>query len=61
MRVREGERVVKKSVMVATGVNVEDFREVLGVQVASGESGAGWLGFFRDLVARGLVNSGVGV
>ena len=29
-------------------------REVLGLQVATGETGAGWLGFFRDLVARGL-------
>jgi transposase-like protein len=54
MRVREGERVVKNSVMVATGVNAEGQREVLGVQVASGETGAGWLAFFRDLAARGL-------
>jgi transposase-like protein len=54
MRVREGNRVVKNSVMVATGVNAEGFREVLGVQAASGESGAGWLAFFRDLAARGL-------
>jgi transposase-like protein len=54
MRVREGQRVVKNSVMVATGVGAEGQREVLGVQVASAESGAGWLGFFRDLAARGL-------
>jgi len=54
MKVREGERVVKNAVMVATGVNVEGHREVLGVQVASGETGAAWTAFFRDLVARGL-------
>ncbi len=54
MRVREGGRVVKVAVMVATGVNADGHREVLGVQVATAESGAGWLGFFRDLVARGL-------
>ncbi|WP_407341857.1 IS256 family transposase [Pengzhenrongella phosphoraccumulans] len=54
MKVREGGRVVKVAVMVATGVNGDGFREILGVQVASAESGAGWLTFFRDLVARGL-------
>ncbi|AQP47812.1 IS256 family transposase [Tessaracoccus aquimaris] len=54
MKVREGGRVVKVAVMVATGVNNDGYREVLGVQVATSESGAGWLAFFRDLVARGL-------
>lgn len=54
MKVREGGRVVKVAVMVATAVNADGYREVLGVQVASAESGAGWLTFFRDLVARGL-------
>jgi|SRR5580765_504518 len=54
MKVREGGRVVKVAVMVATGVNADGYREVLGIQCATTESGAGWLGFFRDLVARGL-------
>jgi transposase-like protein len=54
MKVREGGRVVKVAVMVATGVNAEGYREILGVQASSTESGAGWLAFFRDLVARGL-------
>ena len=54
MKVREGGRVVKVAVMVATGVNADGHREILGVQVATAESGAGWLTFFRDLVARGL-------
>ncbi len=42
------------SVMVATGVNADGHREVLGVQIATGETHAGWLAFFRDLTARGL-------
>ncbi|GAA4288026.1 IS256-like element IS1081 family transposase [Georgenia daeguensis] len=54
MKVREGGRVINVSVMVATGVNNDGHREVLGVQVATGETGAGWLAFFRDLLARGL-------
>jgi transposase-like protein len=54
MKVREGGRVVKVAVLVATGVNAEGYREILGLQVNSTEDGAGWLTFFRDLVARGL-------
>jgi transposase-like protein len=54
MKVREGGRVLNLAVMVATAVNADGYREVLGLQVASSESGAGWLTFFRDLVARGL-------
>jgi putative transposase len=54
MKVREGGRVVKVAVMVATGINADGYREVLGVHTATTESGAGWLTFFRDLVARGL-------
>jgi len=46
--------VVNVSVMIATGINVDGHREVLGVDVCSSESAAGWLGFFRGLVARGL-------
>ncbi|WP_407671173.1 transposase [Nocardia stercoris] len=30
------------------------FREILGIQVTSGEDGGGWLALFRHLVARGL-------
>ena len=54
MKVREGGRVVKVAVLVATGVNADGYREILGLQVNSTEDGAGWLTFWRDLVARGL-------
>jgi len=54
MKVREGGRVVKVACLVATGVNADGYREILGLQVSSTEDGAGWLTFFRDLVARGL-------
>ncbi len=56
--VREGGRVVKVSALVATGINAEGYREILGLQVATGESTASWLAFFRDLVARGLTAAG---
>jgi putative transposase len=54
LKVREGGRVVPVHVLVATGVNADGHREILGVQVTTSEDGAGWLAFFRDLTARGL-------
>ena len=35
-------------------MNGEGHREILGIDVATTEDGAGWLVFFRSLVARGL-------
>ena len=40
--------------VVATAVNVEGKREVLGIDVGTSEDGAFWLAFLRGLVARGL-------
>ncbi len=54
LKVREAGRVVGVHTLIATGVNAEGYREILGIQVTSAEDGAGWLAFFRDLVARGL-------
>src|SRR5690625_1777732 len=52
--VTEGGRVAPVHAYIATGVNNDGHREILGLQVGSSENGAGWLTFFRDLVARGL-------
>jgi putative transposase len=54
LKVREGGRVVNVHALLATGVNGDGHREILGLQVTSAEDGAGWLGLFRDLTARGL-------
>ena len=54
LKVREGGRVVPVHALVATGVNADGHREILGIQVTTSEDGAGWLAFFRDLTARGL-------
>src|SRR4051794_13785825 len=54
LKVREGGRVVNVHALLAVGVNGDGHREILGLQVTSAEDGAGWLGFFRDLTARGL-------
>ena len=42
------------SVVVATAVNGEGRREVVGIDVGTSEDGAFWLQFLRSLVARGL-------
>jgi putative transposase len=54
LRVREGGRAVLVHGLIATGVNADGKREILGFEVTSAEDGAGWLAFFRGLVARGL-------
>ena len=54
LKVREGGRVVNVHALLATGVNGDGHREILGLAVTSAEDGAGWLAFFRDLTARGL-------
>jgi putative transposase len=54
LKVREAGRTVNVHALVATGVNAEGYREILGLQVTTSEDGAGWLAFFRDLTARGL-------
>jgi putative transposase len=54
LKVREGGRTVNVHALIATGVNADGYREILGLHVTSAEDGAGWLAFFRDLLARGL-------
>ena len=53
-KVREGGRTVNVHALIATAVNADGKREILGIDVASSEDGAGWLAFLRGLVARGL-------
>jgi len=54
MKCREGGRIVNVACLVAVGVNEDGRREILGLDVVTGEDGAGWLAFLRGLRARGL-------
>ncbi len=54
LKVREGGRIVQAAALVATGVNRDGRREILGLEVVTAEDGAAWLSFLRGLVARGL-------
>jgi len=58
-KVREGGRVVNVAVVVATAVNAQGKREILGLDTGASEDGAFWLSFLRSLAARGLAG-GIG-
>jgi putative transposase len=53
-KVREGGRVVNVSVVIATAVNCEGRREIIGFDIVTAESTQAWTEFLRSLVARGL-------
>ena len=54
LKCREAGRIANVAAVVATGVNADGHREILGLDVLTSEDGAGWTGFLRGLVARGL-------
>jgi transposase-like protein len=51
---REDGRIANVAVIVATAVNAQGHREILGMDVITTEDSAGWTTFLRGLVARGL-------
>ncbi len=53
-RVREGGRVVNVSATIATAVNAEGRREIVGFDIVTTEDTDAWTTFLRSLVARGL-------
>jgi transposase-like protein len=53
-RVREGGRVVNVSVVIATALNAQGFREIVGFDIVTCEDTDAWTAFLRSLVARGL-------
>jgi hypothetical protein len=54
IKIRKGDRVRSQSVLMATGVNPEGIREVLGLWLADSENEASWRDFFKWLKGRGL-------
>ncbi|WP_279625778.1 IS256 family transposase [Parageobacillus thermantarcticus] len=53
-KVREDGRVRSRAVLIATGVNEEGYREILGLQIGNSESESSWSEFFGWLKDRGL-------
>ncbi len=54
LKVRLGGRVASVAAIIATGVNLEGRREILGLGIGLPEAQEFWVGFLRSLVARGL-------
>ena len=54
VKCREGGRIANVCAVIATAVNANGQREVLGIDVVTREDGAAWTAFLRGLVARGL-------
>lgn len=54
LKVRHDGRVRQQGMLLATGVNADGYREILGLQVGDGESEASWGAFFQRLKDRGL-------
>jgi len=53
-RCRDGGRVVNICTAIATAVNANGQREILGIDVFTSEDRAAWTSFLRGLAARGL-------
>ncbi len=54
LKVREHGRIVSIAAIIATGVNTDGRREILGLGLGSSEAAVFWLGFLRGLEKRGL-------
>ena len=54
VKVRENGKVVSKSALIMSGVNVDGYREILGLRIGDSESEISWLDAFRWLKQRGL-------
>src|SRR5512143_3406622 len=54
LKVRQGGRVVSVAALIATGVNADGRREVLGLGLVLSEAREFWVEFLRGLVRRGL-------
>ena len=54
LKVRRGGRVVSVAVIIATGVNSDGRREILGMEIGTSEAEPIWTAFLRKLTRRGL-------
>jgi putative transposase len=54
LKVRDGGRVVSIAAIIATAVNQDGRREIIGLGLGPSEAATFWLSFLRDLHKRGL-------
>jgi len=51
---RQGDRVVKRAALIASGIRADGYREILGVQIGDSENYTTWEDMFKWLKGRGL-------
>lgn len=51
---RQGDRVVKRAALIASGIRTDGHREILGVQIGDSENSTTWEDMFKWLKGRGL-------
>jgi len=54
IKVREHHKIVPKAVYIATAINQQNQREIIGLKIDHTESFEAWKGFFEELKSRGL-------
>lgn len=54
LKIRHNQQVIKKSMYLALGVNLEGHKELLGMWLAESEGAKFWLSVLTELKARGL-------
>ncbi len=54
LKIRQDKRVIKKSVFLALGVNLEGHKELLGIWIAEAEGSRFWLSILTELKMRGV-------
>ena len=55
-KVREDKQIVIKAAYVVVGVNMDGYKEVLGIWIGASESSKFWLSVLNDLKNRGIEN-----
>lgn len=53
-KIRENHQIVSKAAYVVLGINMEGFKEILGIWIGENESSKFWLGVLNELKSRGL-------
>ena len=53
-KVREGSKVINKTIYLAIGLNIEGKKEILGMWLGKNESSSFWMSVLTDLKARGV-------
>lgn len=54
VKIRQDKRVIKKSIYLALGINIEGHKELLGMWISENEGAKFWLGVLTELSQRGV-------